>query len=169
MTGFVIFVIVVAALGLLVLFLVFPAVRRHPDRAIFDGKCIAHRGLHGGAENVPENSLQAFEIAAEKGYPIETDIHVTKDGRVAVFHDDDLKRMCGDERKPEELTLDELKDYVSDIGSLKPPKGKCMLKDGTILTLENEQYGLRKGDTKGVDGARAICAEHTAGEFGNAK
>jgi hypothetical protein len=44
-----------------------------------------------------------------------------------------------------------------------------MLKDGTILTLENEQYGLRKGDTKGIDGARAICAEHTAGEFGNAK
>ncbi len=104
-----IFCIVIAALGLLVLFLVFPAVRRHPDRAMFDGKCIAHRGLHGGAENVPENSLQAFEIAAEKGYPIETDIHVTKDGRVAVFHDDDLKRMCGDERKPEELTLDELK------------------------------------------------------------
>ncbi len=73
------------------------------------------------------------------------------------------------EKGREPLTLDELKDYVSDIGSLKPPKGKCMLKDGTILTLENEQYGLRKGDTKGVDGARAICAEHTAGEFGNAK
>lgn len=73
------------------------------------------------------------------------------------------------EKGREPLTLDELKDYVSDIGSLKPPKGKCMLKDGTILTLENEQYGLRKGDAKGVDGARAICAEHTAGEFGNAK
>ena len=73
------------------------------------------------------------------------------------------------EKGREPLTLDELKDYVNDIGSLKPPKGKCMLKDGTILTLENEQYGLRKGDTKGVDGARAICAEHTAGEFGNAK
>ena len=99
---------IVVALAVLLLFLVFPAIRRHPDRAMFEGKFIAHRGLHGGI--VPENSMAAFRLAAEKGYPIETDIHVTKDRRVAVFHDDDLKRMCGDERKPEELTLAELKE-----------------------------------------------------------
>lgn len=73
------------------------------------------------------------------------------------------------EKGREPLTLDELKEYVNDLENLKPPKGKCVLKDGTILTLENETYGLRPGDTKGTDGARAICAKHTAGEFGNGK
>lgn len=103
--------IVLAGLALLLLFLIFPALRRHKGRAMFEGKCIAHRGLHGTDNGiVPENSLAAFRRAAEKGYPIETDIHLTKDGRVAVFHDDDLKRMCGDARKPEELTLAELKE-----------------------------------------------------------
>ena len=103
--------IVLAVLAGLLLFLIFPALRRHKGRAMFEGKCIAHRGLHGTDNGiVPENSLAAFRRAAEKGYPIETDIHLTKDGRVAVFHDDDLKRMCGDARKPEELTLAELKE-----------------------------------------------------------
>jgi len=73
------------------------------------------------------------------------------------------------EKGREPLTLEELSEYVSDLKSLKPPKGKCMLKDGTILTLENESYDLRPGDAKGTDGARAICAKHTAGEFGNVK
>lgn len=110
MIGLVVFGIVVAVLVLLVLFLVFPAVRRHPDREMFRGRYIAHRGLHGGG--VPENSMEAFRIAADRGYPIETDIHVTKDGRVAVFHDDTLDRMCGREGKPEDLTLDELQELT---------------------------------------------------------
>lgn len=112
MVALVIICIVVFILALLVLFLVFPALRRHPDREMFRGKFIAHRGLHGGGEgepDVPENSIAAFKRAVEKGYAIETDIHLTSDGRVAVFHDDDLERMCGDPRKPEELTLAELK------------------------------------------------------------
>lgn len=105
--------IVLAGLALLLLFLIFPALRRHKGRAMFEGKYIAHRGLHGVDSSggvVPENSLAAFRRAAEKGCAIETDIHLTQDGRVAVFHDDDLNRMCGDARKPEELTLAELKE-----------------------------------------------------------
>jgi glycerophosphoryl diester phosphodiesterase len=54
---------------------------------------IAHRGLHD--ETRPENSLSAFEAAAQAGYPIELDVHATRDGRVVVFHDDDLERMTG--------------------------------------------------------------------------
>jgi glycerophosphoryl diester phosphodiesterase len=53
---------------------------------------IAHRGLHNGTE-APENSLRAFERAASKAIPIELDVHLTADGRLAVFHDDTLKRM----------------------------------------------------------------------------
>lgn len=55
---------------------------------------IAHRGLHQGRA-VPENSLQAFERAAAKGYPVELDVHLLADGGIAVFHDDDLLRLTG--------------------------------------------------------------------------
>jgi len=111
-----ILLIVIGVLLLAVLFLIFPAIRRHPERSSFAGKYIAHRGLHGYIRSketgrtrlVPENSLEAFRLAIEKGYPIETDIHVTKDGRVAVFHDDTLVRMCSTRGKPEEFTLEEL-------------------------------------------------------------
>ncbi len=114
-------------LAALTLFLVFPARRRHPDREVFRGKCVAHRGLHGaetncpvsGLEdakgevertsyNAPENTMAGFRLAAEKGYPIETDIHLTKDGKVVVFHDDTLDRLCGVKGKPEDMTLAEL-------------------------------------------------------------
>ena len=52
---------------------------------------IAHRGLHN--KIYPENSLGAFKNAIKKGYSIECDIHVTKDKKVVVFHDNNLKRM----------------------------------------------------------------------------
>lgn len=66
---------------------------------------IAHRGLHG---DVPENSLAAFRLACEQGFPIETDIHLTADGRIAVFHDDSLLRMTGDPREISTCTFEEL-------------------------------------------------------------
>ena len=68
---------------------------------------VAHRGLHDDA--LPENSIPAFRAAAEAGYAIETDVHFTKDGRLAVFHDDDLVRMTGDTRTVESCTMSELK------------------------------------------------------------
>ncbi len=91
------------------LFLIFPALRRHPDRKLMQNMYIAHRGLHSLKQNTPENSMPAFLEAIENGIAIETDIHITKDDEVVVFHDDTLKRMCGDERKIEDLTLAEIK------------------------------------------------------------
>ena len=67
----------------------------------------AHRGLHGGG--VPENSLPAFHAAAQSGFAIETDVRFTKEGRVVVFHDDNLYRMTGDERNVIDCTAPELK------------------------------------------------------------
>ena len=53
-------------------------------------KIIAHRGLSGIEK---ENTNAAFVAAGNRSYfGIETDIHVTKDGRIVVIHDDmDLK------------------------------------------------------------------------------
>ena len=52
----------------------------------------AHRGLHHKPA-IPENSLLAFEKAAEKGFGIELDIHLTKDNKLAVMHDSGLRRV----------------------------------------------------------------------------
>lgn len=98
------------ALFLLLVFLVFPAFRRHPELKRMEGLRIAHRGLHDLTDGCPENSLAAFRLAAEEGFAIENDIHLSKDGEVVVFHDDDLKRMCGVDGKVEEKTLAELKE-----------------------------------------------------------
>lgn len=70
---------------------------------------IAHRGLHSQDKSVPENSKKAFELALAKGYGIECDINLLKDGTPVVFHDKNLKRMCGDDRYLLDITLEEFK------------------------------------------------------------
>ncbi len=58
-----------------------------------DGRFIAfaHRG---GALEAAENTAEAFEYAIGLGYRcIETDVQLTSDGVVVVFHDDELDRV----------------------------------------------------------------------------
>ncbi len=100
---------IIAVLAALIVFLVFPARRRHPDRELLTGLYIAHRGLHDIAGSGPENSLAAFRFAAENGYAIEIDLHLIADGEVVVFHDDTLERVCGVKGRVEDKTLAELK------------------------------------------------------------
>ena len=78
-------------------------------RAPFLGRNFAHRGLHRPDRSVPENSLAAFRLAAEAGYGIELDVRLSADGDVVVFHDDSLKRVCGVDRRVDELTGAELR------------------------------------------------------------
>ncbi|MBQ7801227.1 MAG: glycerophosphodiester phosphodiesterase [Oscillospiraceae bacterium] len=69
----------------------------------------AHRGLHD--EVKPENSMAAFRAALDAGYGIELDIHLLKDGNLAVMHDSLLKRTTGREGRIEDLTTEQLRDY----------------------------------------------------------
>ena len=69
----------------------------------------AHRGLHGGS--LPENSMAAFRAALEGGYGIELDLHLLRDGNLAVIHDSLLKRTTGAEGRIEDLTTEDLKNY----------------------------------------------------------
>ncbi len=91
---------------LIYLFLIAPRARR---RLSLPKSGYAHRGLW--SRELPENSLPAFAAAVKAGFGIETDVRLTKDGVPIVFHDEDLKRMCGIDKDVSGLTYDELCTY----------------------------------------------------------
>ena len=68
----------------------------------------AHRGYHD-KPSIPENSLAAFRRAARRGWGVEFDVHLLRDGTLAVFHDSSLMRITGHEGVLEDLTLQEMK------------------------------------------------------------
>lgn len=72
----------------------------------------AHRGLHGNG--VPENSMEAFELALQNGYGIELDIHLLADGNLAVMHDSSLLRTAGVDVKICDLKTEDLVNYHLD-------------------------------------------------------
>lgn len=80
------------------------------DWSQFRGYYYAHRGLHNKT-NVPENSLEAFRRAVDKGYGIEFDVHLLSDGELAIIHDSSLLRTAGVDVKVEDLKSEDLKNY----------------------------------------------------------
>ena len=91
------------------LFLIAPGGVTKRQKAPFYGRSFAHRGLHSEDKSVPENSLEAFRLAAAAGYGVELDVQLTKDGQVVVFHDDTLTRVCGVNARVDEKTYNELR------------------------------------------------------------
>lgn len=72
----------------------------------------AHRG---GASDVPENTMPAFEYAVGLGYRyVETDVQVTADGVLVAFHDNDLRRTCGRPGRISELPWSEVRTAMVD-------------------------------------------------------
>lgn len=75
----------------------------------------AHRGFSG---LYPQNSLIAFEKAAEAGYnAFECDVHTTKDGQLVVIHDDTIDDMTNGTGNVEDYTLSELRSFTLDNGN----------------------------------------------------
>jgi len=81
----------------------------HKELPALRGWFYAHRGLH--SLGIPENSMAAFRAAKEHGYGIELDVHLTKDGNLAVIHDSSLKRTAGADVNIEDLTVSQLEQY----------------------------------------------------------
>lgn len=102
--------IFVAGMILLYLFCLRPNPSRRQEMQIYEEVYIAHRGLFD-RQSAPENSLEAFRRAVDGGYGIELDVQLTADGRLVVFHDESLKRMCGVERKLWKCSYRELCQY----------------------------------------------------------
>ncbi|MBQ3235730.1 MAG: hypothetical protein IJA97_06195 [Clostridia bacterium] len=68
---------------------------------------ITHRGLYD--ENYPENTKPAFEQAISLGYGIEMDVQMTLDNVLVVYHDNNLKRVCGVDKDIRDITYEEVK------------------------------------------------------------
>lgn len=107
-------VILVILLILLILFelwtLLLCCRRNHPYWQILGKYRYAHRGFHD-KPHIPENSLPAFRRAIANAYGAELDVHLMKDGHLAVIHDANLKRTAGVDIQVEDLTAEELKKY----------------------------------------------------------
>ena len=102
--------VILYALFLLTVWLFFLNSRaNHPSWAALEHRRYAHRGLHCSADSVPENSLAAFRRAIRHGYGAELDVHLLRDGTLAVFHDSDLKRCANVEGQIEDLDLEGLR------------------------------------------------------------
>lgn len=75
---------------------------------------LAHRGGSFLPANLGiENTLRAFENAVALGYDyLETDVHVTRDGHLIAFHDENLARVTDFDGTPNELLLEEAKELL---------------------------------------------------------
>lgn len=71
-------------------------------------KVIAHRGL-SGLET--ENSIPAFVAAGNRSYfGVETDVHVTADGRFVIIHDDVTGRVARQQAEVETSSYERLRE-----------------------------------------------------------
>jgi len=104
---------------------------------------VAHRGLH--SEGVPENSPAAFEAAIAKGYGIELDVHLSKDGEAIVFHDYELSRITTGNGAVRQHTAAEL-------SAVKLANGEAIPTLQQVLKQISGQVGLLV-EIKDQDGA----------------
>jgi glycerophosphoryl diester phosphodiesterase len=100
---------------------------------------IAHRGASADA---PANTLASEKLGYQQGADGgELDIHLTKDGKIVVIHDNDTKRVAGVDRKVVEQTFDEIRKL--DAGNWGPWQGKGF--DEKIPTLDEILAIVPKG------------------------
>ncbi len=108
-------------------------------------KIWAHRGC---SQNYPENTLLAFQKAAEiEGLTgIELDIQLTKDGQMVVCHDEKIDRTTDGSGELRNYTLEELCNFKIDAGNGNYERIPTMdevldllqdrLREGLLLNIE---------------------------------
>lgn len=107
---------------------------------------IGHRGY---SARYPENTILSFRKAVEAGCDgIELDVRLTKDGKVVVIHDKDMKRTTNGSGLVGEYTLKELKKLDAGRGEKIPALEEVLEEIKSIkLLIELKEYSER------------ICAE----------
>lgn len=159
------------------------------DVSFLTQSLIAHRGYHDAKNGVPENSMLAFKRAIENNLIIELDVHILRDGKVVVFHDDNLKRMTGIDKSIKNMDYNEIcKIYLQDtdqkipllIDVLKLVNGKVpliielkydtkcgLLEDGVINVLKNYtgKYAIKSFNPFSVLYFKKHCPDVVRGQL----
>ena len=121
-----------------------------------DVKVIAHRA--GGNEG-GENTLSGLDAAWAAGaYGSEIDIQRTKDGYYVLNHDSTFRRVAGDSRKPEEMTLREVKKLSVD-GEPVPTFEEMLISSKGRMVLFTELKG-HTADRKMADDAVELIRQY---------
>ena len=117
------------------------------DLEFLSRSLIAHRGYYNNKKGIPENSVLAFKKAIDNNYLIELDVRLTKDQKLVVFHDDNLKRVCGVNKRVKDLTYRELLRYNLFDTTLKVPLFSDVIKlvNGRVPILIETKYHNRYG------------------------
>jgi glycerophosphoryl diester phosphodiesterase len=113
---------------------------------------IGHRGASAYA---PENTLAAFELAAEQGADgVELDVQFSRDGRLVIIHDSDVSRTTNGQGKVADLTVAELRAFDAGQGQKIPTLDELFESMGPRLlyNIEIKYFGWRD---RGVETAVA--------------
>lgn len=107
----------------------------------------AHRGNSGYA---PENTLAAFQSAVDVNADgIECDIHLTKDGRFVVCHDETINRTSTGTGEIAKMTFERLREYDFGVKYNKKFKGEKIpalqemleiVKSMQVINIEIKQF-----------------------------
>jgi glycerophosphoryl diester phosphodiesterase len=137
---------------------------------------VAHRGASTLA---PENTMAAFELAVEQGADaVELDVHLTRDGQLAVIHDPTLDRTTDRGGSVRELTMDEIRGadagyaFIRDGDAGYPFRGKGLRVPSLpeVLDWLPEATGLvvEIKDPAAVDAAVDALRDSRVGRAGRA-
>lgn len=136
-------------------------------------RVVAHRG---DSANWPENTLEAFISGVMMGIDvIETDVHLSKDGHVVIWHDPTLERNTDGIGTLESHTLAELRQYdagytfTKDGGRTFPFRGRgiriCTL-DEALEACPGQRFNidLKSREPEIVDRYIEVIRRHDAGK-----
>ena len=136
-------------------------------------RVVAHRG---DSKHFPENTIEAFLSAVEMGIDvIETDVHLSKDNQVVIWHDETLDRNTNGSGRIEDHSVNELLEFdagftfTKDGGKTFPFREKnvklCTLEEALIKCPKQRfNIDLKTKDLRIVDEfinvVRKLKAEH---------
>tara|TARA_Y100001970_G_C14259557_1_gene878695 strand:- start:2629 stop:3375 length:747 start_codon:yes stop_codon:yes gene_type:complete len=115
----------------------------HPYFEGYNFYGFVHRG---GDEEKTENTLEAFQYSSDLGFIfIETDVQITKDNQIVIFHDENLKRMAGISKEIRDLEFEEIKKIDLING------GKIPLLKEALISFPNLRFNIDIKKEKAVD------------------
>ncbi len=121
-------------------------------------KMVAHRGCSGLEK---ENTNSAFVAAGNRSYfGVESDVHITSDGKYVIIHDDTTDRVTGVSYKVEETDFDTLRSLI-----LLDRDGSVGRSDLKIPTLEEYILICKKYEKVAVLELKNAFKEEQVGEI----